>query len=222
MSYLTQDQLAELQQIADLNDGHCDRCHRVIRIYRYPVNKQMATVLRKMRDAVDKNGKNEVNFDEIDIPYRLGSQRTKMRLHGLIKQIDRDGVKVQNTWLITKKGGDFLRGEAIPAKVVVFDNQLLGHEGGTTTIHRVMDEAAFQQENINPKEAEAYSEVREPKRHLEYDAQYRGRSDNQFTNGSIYSLKIDRLQMGNPVSITEPVETSYQNIAAFQREWKII
>lgn len=224
---LSDEQVQELQQIAEDNNGHCDRCHRVIKIYRYRANKQMAIVLRKMRAEIDASGLNEVNFDNLNLPYRLGSQRTKMRLHGLIaKSKYSSGEHIANTWLITKKGGEWLRGEKIREFVVVFDNQVLGHEGRMVTINRAMGEAEFEAQPIAPAEAETYSDVRTPSKGLRVKALFVGHN---YGGGKPYGktgipldLLIDRLQFSSPVKILEPEPYEYPDIAAFQRDWKII
>lgn len=227
MATLTNDEVQALQEMAEQNDGHCATCQRVIQIYRYHINKQMATVLKLMRDAVEKNGANEVNFDQLDIPYRLGSQRTKMRLHGLIAKVrDDEGRHIQNTWLITKKGGDFLAGVTIPKTVVVFDNQVIGHEGDLVSIHTVMEDAAFQRSPISSDEAEVYSQAKKP-HHMTMTATYVGGLQAFLEQGKDYELHIGRLQVGKPVKVSYPgpgmsrVEIEYQDIARFQRNWKV-
>lgn len=220
---LDMESINELQTVAEQNHGRCDRCHQVIAIYRYKVNKQMATVLRKMRAEIDANGENKINFDSLDIPYRLASQRSKMRLHGLIAKYKENGVHVSNTWLITKKGGDFLRGEAIAEKVIVFDNKVIGHEGELVDIHRLMDEVAYESEAVTTPEAEVYSQTREGFLGGGVLAEYRGSGLGTFYKpGEQYTLEMGKLIVGEPVQILAPHTQQYPDIARFQKEWKII
>ena len=189
----------------------------------------MAKVLRAMRQQVHETSTNAVNFDELNLPYRLGSQRTKMRLHGLIARLKGgDGHYVANTWLITKKGGDFLRGEAIQKTIVVFNNQLLGHEGSMVTIQRVDGEAAYKDDAISTPEAGVYGSVRKNHGHRLVKAEYLQYHRGLYDFGLVTVLEIDRLQFGKPVKVKAQLATGmykqleYPDIAAFQRNWKII
>lgn len=222
--YLTQDQVDELINIASNNNGKCDRCFRVINIYRYRINTNLVTILRKMRDLIDQTGINAVNFNDLDLPYRLGTQRTKLRLHGLIAHVKNEaGATVANTWLLTKKAGDFLRGQPIPEKVVVFDNQVLGHDLRMVTIHQVMNESAHQATPITTPEAEVYSQVRDGYRDMFVKALYRGYPFVKgIENNVVYDLRIKHLKVGSPVKILEPVEMEYASIATFYRDWQIL
>lgn len=227
MAMWTDKEVAALLKIAEENHGNCDRCRRKISIYNYSVNKQMLEVLEAMRDEVERTGLNEVNFSRLNLPYRLESQRTKMRLHGLIAQVKQDGKKVGNTWLITAKGGGFLSGEAIQKTVITFDNHLLGHEETFVTKYALTDDASYQEEAITPKQAEEYSDLRTPRRQLQYIAVYNHMSSGELVKGRSYSLLVDRLQVGHPVTISiedlpamKPI--TYADIAAFNRRWRIL
>lgn len=213
---LTDNQIAEVKEFIEQGKGKCDRCHQTIKIYRYKVNQQIATVLRKMREVVELQGENSVNFDKLNLPYRLSSQRTKMRLHGLIAKVkDATGSQVANTWLITKKGGDFLRGQPIQETVVVYNNQGLGHEGGNVTIHQVMGEPDFEQEAIAPVEAETYGDARRSKTELKLRAIYKH-------TGEESDITIKRMVLGQPIELLSPRHRIYRDIALFQRDWRII
>lgn len=218
---LTTEELQAVKAIADANSGKCDRCHRQINIYRYTLNKQMVIVLKQMLRVVEETKLNRVNFDELHIAYRLLSQRTKMRLHGLIAKYKESGIPVKNTWLITTKGFNFLRGAEVPATVVVFDNQLLGHEG-VISIGKITKEASdsFSKSPITPSEADQYSQPVSPQT---IEAKYIGsRYGNKLNVGEVYKLAISKLKFGSPVIITMPKPLSYKDIAEFQREWQII
>lgn len=224
MTYLNEAQLADLQEMA-ASTGKCERCQRKLAIYRYRVNKQVATVLKKMADRVKATNQNVVNFNDVDLPYRLTSQRTKLRQHGLIaKYKDDAGHHVANTWLITKKGGDFLRGVAIPEKVVVFDNQVIGHDGKMVTIDRLIEDLEINAAPITEEEATAMRGLREePRRNFETKAEFVGKYDSRFEAGQTYQITIGRLQLGRPVAIqTEKGEVEYPDIAAFQRAWRVL
>lgn len=223
--YLSTEKINELIAIAAANDGHCDRCLRVIKVYKYQVSKTMAKIMREMAKATKGTGERAIDMETLDLTHTERSQLSKMRQHGLIVQPKDDrGVKKPRHWLITTKGWQFLRGEQIPAKVVVFDNQVLGHEGGVTDIRRLLDDPGFYEADpLSTEEAKAYHDVRTPQKMQEHRAEWRGYSTGNLTNGTTYDIKIERLQVGKPVRVHvegfNPFE--YKDIAQFQKSWKI-
>jgi hypothetical protein len=224
MAILTDEQREELLEIASVNDGNCDRCGRVINIYKYRINEGMANTLRKLAKVANNRKENKVNFDDIAGAYSQKTQRTKMRLHGLIAKYKENGVHVASTWLITKKGWDFLAGKDIPAVVIVFDNQVIGHEGGTTNIKSLVKESIIEREPISTNEAKVYHDVRPPQKSMKVPAQYKGHALTleDYKLGVGYVLEIEKLEVGKPVKIIAPLMRVYSDIAAFQKVWKIL
>src|SRR5688572_14977308 len=93
--------VARLQEVAKQNDGHCDRCGRVIKIYKYRMNAGMAATLRAMAHVVRESGDTVIDFNKVKVPYSQATQRTKMRLHGIIAKHKIDGKQVESKWVIT-------------------------------------------------------------------------------------------------------------------------
>lgn len=227
--YLSTEKINELIAIAAANDGHCDRCLRVIKVYKYQVSKTMAKIMREMAKATKATGERAIDMETLDLTHTERSQLSKMRQHGLIVQPKDDrGIKKPRHWLITTKGWQFLRGEDIPAKVVVFDNQVLGHEGGTTDIRRLLDDPGFYEADpLSTEEAAAYHDVRTPAKMQEHRAEWRGYDGGVLKKGTVYKIEIERMQVGKPIhlvywdSLNNRYEQEYKDIAAFQRSWKI-
>ena len=223
------EEVTELMDIADHNDGRCDRCKRIIQIYKYAANRQMAIILRRMAHEVAVSGVNDVDFNTLQLPYALGSQRTKMRLHGLIAKVkDDDGKHVASHWLITTKGGDWLHGQPISEKVVVFDNQVIGHDGGTVTIQQVSGEAALPEaEKISTGEAGFLHNVRQPVKFMMVEARYMGYDTARFKHHESYKLIIEKLTVGRPVKIVHDIamptelKMEYKDINAFRKQWHV-
>lgn len=228
----TPEEIQELERVAEVNDGHCDRCKRVIKIYRYKANRTMALTMRQPYKAYkESGGVNDIDVRDINLVYGQRSQLSKVRLHGLIAHVKDDGKVVQSHWLITKKGFAWLDGQAIPTKVVNFGNQVLGHEGGTITIHEALGEAPapeqYESEAISTAEAGTYRNIRQPQKHMQMTATYKGHSygsGGPQTNQT-YNLELERLQVGKPVIIVtidgEPYKREYKDVAAFQKDWKV-
>lgn len=228
---LTNKQIENLEKIADLNDGHCPECLQTIKFYHYKINKTHAQFLRSMAEQIRVTGVNDVDISTIGLAYSIRSQVTKMRQHGLIARVKTNqGTQAARHWLITKKGWSFLNGLPIDSKVIVFNNQVLGHTGGLITIHGVLGEIfnaespIYEETPVSVPEARTYSEVRSIKKLLNIQAKFKGRDYlGRFKTGQIYSLTIKKLALGQPVEITsiddQPSTRTYLDIAAFQRDW---
>lgn len=227
MSYFSEDEVKDLMAVADANDGHCDRCKRVLKIYKYTANAAMAKLLRAMAARQYLTGSMEINLTELGLPYAVASQQTKTRLHGLIVQVkNEDGSRKASTWRITRKGFEWLRGEGIPEKVIVFDNQVIGHDGRDITIHEISPELQYQEEEISLPEAEVYHDVRTPVKNVVYRAIFKGQSyfkEKLLRANQEYSIEVSRMQVGKPVEVSvNGTMLEYKDIAAFQKNWKII
>lgn len=210
------------------NGGRCITCSQTIKIYRYKVNKSHAVFLRAMAAKVEDSGKNDVDISTIRLSYSVRTQVTKMRLHGLIARVkDDNGAQKPRRWLITHKGWSFLDQDTIKEKVVVYNNQVLGHEGNLVSIWTVLGEPAvpqtehIEQEPVTEKESKVYSDVRMAKKTYEVRALFKNKNTGgKFKAGGYYDLTIGNLQMGKPVNILKPHKMSYPDIAAFQRDWQ--
>lgn len=230
---LTNEQIRILEKTAELNSGRCDKCHQVIKIYRYRINRNHGLFLRAMADEVRNKKINTVDISVLGLAYSIRSQVTKMRQHGLIARVKNDqGAQIARHWLITKKGYSFLNGNPIAEKVVVYNNQVLGHEGELITIHQLMGEVfdptkpLYEETSVSQPEARTYDDLRVPQKHMTITAQYQGSTSGFLKNKAIYELKIMKLIVGQPVIISAVYELSvnivYEDIAAFQRYWKVM
>lgn len=228
MSRLTLEQALELEREAEQNEGRCTHCHQTIKIYRYPISRTIKLVMKAIAKATTPETGRAVDVDrDISIEHSQRSQLSKMRQHGLIAQPEDNGKKISRHWLITRKGWDFLRGEPVPAKVVVYNNQVLGHEGGTVSLSRVDREADdFEAAPLTEGESRLFSDVRMPKVKYKMQAVYLGMSftdqtkNKKMEHGQYYDLELERLQTGKPVVLLAPIEREYKDIAAFGRDWR--
>lgn len=227
--HLTTEQIQEIIKIAQHNDGHCITCFRTIKIYKYRVSETMAKIMREMSRATKQTGERIIDMETLGLTHTERSQLSKMRQHGLVVQPkDERNVKKPRHWLITTKGWKFLRGEPIEAKVIVFDNQVLGHEGGTCTIRQLLNDPGFYESDpLTPAEAGMLHDVRTPKRQLAYSATYQGSTDSKLTHGASYKIFVERLEIRKPVNVDVEVPDSgivqhvFNDIAGFQRTWKV-
>lgn len=220
---MTPAEIDNIEAMAAKNDGHCDHCGQMIKIYRHKPNKAHVKILRRLQSEVRKTGVNKFNFNDIEGSFAQKSQRSKMRQHGLIAKFKEDGKHVANTWVITTKGYDFLAGNPIQQTVVVYDNQVIGHDGPMVTIRDIAEEPDFEADNITEPESKLYHDVRTPQRDKKVMAIYTSRNySNYFKKDQPYEITIKRMVMGKPVIISSPQWVEYSDIGAFQKAWKII
>lgn len=211
----------------DHGSGLCEHCGQVIKIYRYSLNKTLADFLWRMANRASETGNQKVDISTLGMAYSQRTQVTKMRLHGLIARVKNDeGTQEPNHWLITTKGYEWLRGGAIAEKVVVFNNQVIGHDGREVTIKDVTGVTlpateAMEGEGITEPEAKAYTDLRKPRKGVHLTAVWRG-SFGGLIKGQTYQLELKRLQIGQPVVMLKPFSSVYRDIAAFEKEWQII
>lgn len=229
---LDNEQVVALEKEAERHDGKCGTCHQTIKIYRYKLNKTHAQFLRAMAKEVANIGVNDIDIATIGIAYSVRSQVTKIRQHGLIARVkNAAGAQIPRRWLVTKKGWMWLNGEAIPSKVVIYNNQVLGHDGGPVTIYDVLGERfdptqpIYTETPVSEPEARIYDDVRQPQSNVLMQAIFKGRDyQGRFKTSRAYELTIKRMVMGKPIEIVavddQALERSYPDIAAFQRDWK--
>lgn len=220
------DQAKALEKEAQNNSGHCNHCEQTIKIYRYGISTSMVHVLRAMGRA-SRMGGDILDVDKLDLRHSERTQLTKMRFHGLVAKVKKDGHQIPRHWVVTTKGWQFLGNHEIPAKVVIYNNQLLGHDGGTTTIKRVGSVASnFEQSPITEAESRTYAELRKPQYEKTVKAEYLGYTGGQLVKGQEYYLKMARLQASKPlfiqVAVEQPLEIEYKDVAAFTKTWKVV
>lgn len=225
MSDMTLERALALEKEAEGNGGRCTHCEQPIKIYRYPISRTIKRVLKAIAKATTPDTGRAIDVDrDIEIAHSERSQLSKMRQHGLVAQPkDARGVKISRHWLITRKGWGFLGGDPVPAKVVVYNNQVLGHEGGVVTFARADAEAdQFEQENITEGESRVFADVRMPKVDYKLNAVWLRDSYGDLKQGQTYELTLDRLQTGKPVHVRKPIDREYKDIAAFGRDWRAV
>lgn len=223
MTDLTREEINKLVRVAEKNDGRCDTCHQIIRIYRYPANKTLGHILRKMAaHTLDQEGR-QFDIAEVGLDHRLWSQLSKLRFHGLVAKVkDGKGKHIPRRWIITRKGWGWLRGDPIQKYVVVFDNSVLGHEGEGITIGRAEGGMDYTEQPVSTAEAAVIGNAHVPKKDMKLSAIFKGRNYGGFETGQTYELLLDRLQVGRPVKLLAPQEREYRDIAAFQKDWRAV
>ena len=109
----------------------CPHCGANMKAFIHNLNPGLVSVLIKAIQFVHASGKNEFHLqNDLHLNVNQFCNVTKLRFHALIAKVDgKPGF-----WLITARGGQFLRGEiSVPATVKTFRNKVLEHS--TDLIH---------------------------------------------------------------------------------------
>lgn len=110
---------------------HCPTCGHSMKAYFHTLTPGLVSVLITAIEFVHASGKNQFHLqDDLHLSVNAFCNVTKLRFHALIAKVDgKPGF-----WLITARGGRFLRGEiAVPSKVKTFRNRVIEHS--TELIH---------------------------------------------------------------------------------------
>lgn len=111
----------------------CAHCGASTKAYLHSLNAGLVAVLIKAIKHITKTGNNKFHYKDLNLNYSEASNLQKLRFHGLIAHYSKENTK-SGEWLITSKGGQFLRGEiSVPKQVKTFRNKVLGHS--EETIH---------------------------------------------------------------------------------------
>lgn len=115
---------------------------------RHRLTSGLVSILVNMAKTVHAKDRNDIHIyteiGEVCGPqaYSGMSNISKLRFHGLAFKIrGEDGKQIKGRWGITRRGGQFLRGEIeIPEFVLTKANHVEGHEGKMMRIHALRPE----------------------------------------------------------------------------------
>ena len=110
----------------------CPHCGAGMKAWWHTLSTGLVGALIIAIEFVKKNNNNEFHLlNDLQLSKTQYNNFQKLRLHGLVTQVDNKG----GYWLITARGGKFLRGEiSIPERVQTFRNEVIGHSKETVHI----------------------------------------------------------------------------------------
>lgn len=102
-----------------------------VKRYKHSFDDLDLLFLRQIWDEVIRSKKNDVHLSQLPPNYSARSRITQLRFHGLVAKVRTEkGTQNPGHWLITKKGGQFLRDKiAIEQVVETEQNRVVGHSG---------------------------------------------------------------------------------------------
>ncbi len=112
--------------------SRCANCDASMESFWHDLSPGLVSVLIKAVMFVRKNNKNSFHLSkDLNLTKVEYNNAQKLRFHGLITKVkDQNGY-----WLITNRGGSFLRDEmAVPKSVQTFRNKVIGHSDELVSI----------------------------------------------------------------------------------------
>lgn len=135
------------EAIPTLKDpGHCANCGesmaqyvRRVDIFAALLTFQMSKiVLQRVKDGIPFTAANKIRVNaEHSIAHVLKNNTSIARTLGLVARYKEKGEGSGALWVVTARGWAALRGDPIPAQVVVFRNQIIEHTEETITFPAV-------------------------------------------------------------------------------------
>ena len=116
------------------NDCICPTCGASTKAFIHSLTPGLVSILVKAIKYVHEHHKNNFHFKELNLSYTEASNLQKLRFHALLAHADKDNIK-SGHWIITARGGQFLRGEIrVPRGVKTFRNKVIGYSEDTIHI----------------------------------------------------------------------------------------
>ncbi len=127
----------------DQTNHDCPNCGALMKEYWHSLSPGLVICLVKAIKFVKKNNLNKFKLTDLELSQNQFNNFQKLRFHGLIAHADHDNIK-SGQWLITNRGGQFLRGElSVPRKVKTFRNRVIGHDIEVVHISRYRNETGW-------------------------------------------------------------------------------
>lgn len=116
----------------------CPTCHAQMKVWQHRLTPGLVKLLIKFVAGVRASGKNDVHIQkELDLTRSEDANFQKLRYFGLVAKVMVGGVHQKGHWLITRRGGQFLRGmEGVPVWVKTWRNHIEERSNDLVTISK--------------------------------------------------------------------------------------
>lgn len=125
----------------------CPHCGASMKMYWHKITPGLIRGLLKMRKAVVIKGENDIKIDklpgELELTKWERANWTKLRFHGLVAKVKKDGKTKRGRYLLTRKGTNFLNGDSIPERVQTFRNKVVDHSPENVTLSMAMSSVPY-------------------------------------------------------------------------------
>lgn len=115
---------------------HCPHCGARLKEWWHVLTPGVVGALRKFATAVHRYNRNDINprkdldGTDLELTKNEDGNWSVLRYHGLVAHVRKpDGTRKGGYWLLTRRGGQFLRNEiAIPRRVKSWRNRIVGYD----------------------------------------------------------------------------------------------
>jgi len=123
---------------------NCSYCGASLKSYWHRLTPGLVSVLIEAIKFVHEHNKNRFHLQrDLNLTKTQYNNAQKLRYHGLIAHAEKDNPK-SGFWLITARGGQFLRGEiVVPAAVRTFRNEVQEHSQVLVHINEFRDKVPY-------------------------------------------------------------------------------
>lgn len=117
----------------------CESCGSVIKLtHKETLNKMKLKMLKIAARHVIETKVNDFSLKELDDNVSNYANWQKLRYHGLVHYVTKNGSRQRGRWLITRNGWAFLRGEiSLPKYVLVKNNHIESRSDRLITVREV-------------------------------------------------------------------------------------
>lgn len=118
----------------------CPHCGASLKKYWHRLTPGLVKTLVKFYQGVCNKSENKLTKDDLELTHSEYGNFQKLRFHALIAKVKVDGHWDRRTWLLTRRGADFLKGRIeVPHRVQTFRNEVIGHDPRTVFVKDVID-----------------------------------------------------------------------------------
>ena len=109
-------------------DEFCPNCGARMKEFYHLLSPGLVNVLVKAIRFVKSTNTNKFHLHDLGLTQSEYCNAQKLRFHGLIAHADPENLKA-GQWLITSRGGQFLRSEiSVPHRVKTYRNEVIDHD----------------------------------------------------------------------------------------------
>lgn len=138
-----------LNKLEKKTGDRCPVCKASLKQYWHTITPGMINGLIKFKRAVVERGENKIHLlEDMTGKNKLSRHEwnnwTRLRFHALVAKHKTDGEHDAGYWLLTRRGSEFLLGEAeIPQKVKTFRNRVIGYSEEKVKIKDVVGKMPY-------------------------------------------------------------------------------
>ena len=132
------------QSISDTED--CPLCGASMEKRWCNLSPLLVKILVKAYSIVVASNQNRFRLTDLDLDPNMYNNFQKLRYHALIAKYKENGEHQKAYWLLTRRCGQFLRGElAIPRRVRTFRNHVIEHDPDLVKVRDVIGSEPYVQ-----------------------------------------------------------------------------